>query len=54
MTCMVKPEFQCEVRVQFLPERSEMPDGPFAFAYTVTIRNTGCLLYTSSEPTRPY
>ena len=26
---------------QFLPEQSQLPDGPFAFAYTVTVRNTG-------------
>jgi ApaG protein len=38
---MAKPEFTCEVRVQYLPEQSQPPDGPFAFAYTVTIRNTG-------------
>ncbi len=35
------PEFTCEVKVQYLAEQSEPPDGPFAFAYTVTIRNTG-------------
>jgi ApaG protein len=34
-------EFSCTVRVQFLPEQSEQPDGPFAFAYTVTIHNSG-------------
>lgn len=34
-------QFTCEVRVQFLPEQSEPPEGPYAFAYTVTIRNTG-------------
>lgn len=33
--------FRCEVRVQFLPEQSNTTQGPFAFAYTVTIRNTG-------------
>ena len=38
---MAKPEFTCEVRVQYLPEQSEPPDGPYAFAYTVLIRNTG-------------
>jgi ApaG protein len=38
---MPKPEFTCEVRVQYLAEQSNPPDGPFAFAYTVTIRNTG-------------
>lgn len=36
-----RPEFRCDVRVQYLPEQSSLPDGPFAFAYTVTVRNTG-------------
>ncbi|MFT3818972.1 MAG: Co2+/Mg2+ efflux protein ApaG [Rubrivivax sp.] len=38
---MSRPEFTCEVRVQYLPEQSQPPDGPFAFAYTVTVHNTG-------------
>ena len=38
---MAKPEFTCAVRVQYLPEQSQPPDGPFAFSYTVNIRNTG-------------
>ena len=38
---MSRPEFTCEVRVQYLAEESQPPDGPFAFAYTVTIRNAG-------------
>jgi ApaG protein len=38
---MARPEFTCEVRVQYLAEKSQPPEGPFAFAYTVTIRNTG-------------
>jgi ApaG protein len=38
---MAKPEFTCAVRVQYLPEQSNPPDGPFAFAYTVVIRNSG-------------
>jgi ApaG protein len=38
---MPKPEFKCEVRVQYLPEHSSPPDGPYAFAYTVNIRNVG-------------
>jgi ApaG protein len=38
---MSKPEFSCEVRVQYLPEQSQPPEGPYAFAYTVHIRNTG-------------
>jgi ApaG protein len=35
------PEFTCKVRVQFVPEQSQPPSGPFAFAYTVTITNSG-------------
>ncbi|MFY8082375.1 MAG: Co2+/Mg2+ efflux protein ApaG [Rubrivivax sp.] len=38
---MSRPEFSSSVRVQYLPDRSQPPEGPFAFAYTVTIRNTG-------------
>ena len=38
---MSRPEFTCEVQVQYLPDQSQPPDGPFAFAYTVTIRNSG-------------
>jgi len=38
---MAKPEFTCEVRVQYLPEQSRPPEGPFAFAYTVKVSNTG-------------
>ena len=41
---MAKPphaEFRCQVQVQYLPEQSQEPDGPFAFAYTVSIVNTG-------------
>lgn len=38
---MTQPEFTCTVRVQYLPDQSKPPDGPFAFSYTVTIRNTG-------------
>ncbi len=41
MRAMAKPEFSCEVRVQYLPDKSQPPEGPFAFAYTVSIRNTG-------------
>jgi ApaG protein len=41
MVRMAKPEFRCEVRVQYLPEQSSPPDGPYAFSYTVTIRNVG-------------
>ena len=38
---MPKPEFTCQVQVQYLPDQSQPPEGPFAFAYTVNIRNTG-------------
>jgi ApaG protein len=38
---MPQPQFTCDVRVQFMAEQSQLPDGPFAFAYTVTIKNTG-------------
>ena len=41
MPVMAKPEFTCEVRVQYLPEQSHPPEGPYAFAYTITIRNSG-------------
>ncbi len=36
-----KPQFTCEVRTQYLAEQSSPPEGPYAFAYTVSIRNTG-------------
>lgn len=35
------PEFTCQAKVQYLPEQSQPPDGPYAFAYTITIRNSG-------------
>jgi len=38
---MPKPEFTCSVVVKYLPEQSTSPSGPHAFAYTVTIRNSG-------------
>jgi ApaG protein len=38
---MAKPEFRCTVRVQYLPEQSSPPEGPYAFAYTVNIVNSG-------------
>ena len=41
MPAMAKPQFTCDVRVQYLPDQSQPPEGPFAFAYTVTVRNTG-------------
>lgn len=41
MRRMLKPEFTCSVSVRLLPEQSEPDNGVYAFAYTVTIRNTG-------------
>ena len=38
---MPKPEFSVDVKVQYLPDQSKPPEGPFAFAYTSTIRTTG-------------
>jgi len=38
---MSRPEFSVTVQVQFLPEQSQIPSGPFAYAYTITIVNTG-------------
>lgn len=41
MRRMPKPEFTCSVSVRLLPEQSEPDKGAYAFAYTITIRNTG-------------
>ncbi len=41
MRRMAKPEFSVDVKVQYLPDQSKPPEGPFAFAYTITIRNSG-------------
>lgn len=38
---MSLPEIRCDVRVQYLPEQSNPPEGPYGFAYTIVIRNTG-------------
>jgi ApaG protein len=38
---MARAQFTCTVAVEYLPEQSSPPAGPFAYAYTVTIRNTG-------------
>jgi len=38
---MSGPRFTCSVKTQYLPEQSQLPVGPFAFAYTVTIVNSG-------------
>ena len=41
MPRMARPEFTCSVRVQYLPEQSQPSEGKYAFAYTVTIVNSG-------------
>jgi ApaG protein len=38
---MAHPEFTTSVVVRHLPEQSDRDAGRFAFAYTVTIRNSG-------------
>ena len=38
---MAKPEFTSTVAVKHLPEQSDPKTGQHAFAYTVTIRNSG-------------
>ena len=38
---MSKPEFTCAVAVRHMPEQSNTEAGQYAFAYTVTIRNSG-------------
>ena len=38
---MATPEFTCTVAVRPLPEQSDAESGQHAFAYTITIRNTG-------------
>jgi len=38
---MSKPQFTCTVAVRHLAEQSEPDAGLYAFAYTVTIRNSG-------------
>ncbi len=40
-TAKAKARFDCTVSVQYLPEQSRPPEGPYAFAYTVKIRNSG-------------
>lgn len=41
MPAMPKHQFSCEVEPQYLSEQSAPEDGLFAFAYTITITNTG-------------
>src|SRR5690242_5485291 len=38
---MAKPQFSCKVVVRPLPEQSDAAKQQYAYAYTVTIRNTG-------------
>ena len=38
---MAKPEFTTTVTVRHLPEQSDREAGQYAFAYTITIRNSG-------------
>ena len=38
---MARPEFTCSVSVRHLAEQSDPKEHQYAFAYTVTIRNTG-------------
>ncbi len=38
---MTRPEFSCSVKVAYLEEQSQPAAGVFAFAYTVTIVNSG-------------
>ena len=38
---MAHPEFTISVAVRHLPEQSDRDAGRFAFAYTVTVRNSG-------------
>jgi len=38
---MARPEFTTSVIVRHLPEQSDTQAGQFAFAYTITIRNSG-------------
>lgn len=38
---MSAPQFTVSVLTQYLPDRSSASDDVYAFAYTVTVRNTG-------------
>jgi ApaG protein len=38
---MAHPEFTCSVESRYLPEQSDVGNQAYAFAYSVTIRNTG-------------
>jgi ApaG protein len=38
---MTAPQFTCTVATQYLPEQSSAADNAYAFAYTITVTNTG-------------
>ena len=38
---MSRPELSCTVATQFLPDQSSATEDVYAFAYTITIHNTG-------------
>ena len=38
---MLKHQFSCEAQPEYLPEQSDARQGLYAFAYTITITNTG-------------
>jgi len=38
---MSAPQFTVTVQTQYLPEQSSVADDQYAFAYTITVRNTG-------------
>ena len=38
---MPRPELSCSVVTRFLPDQSSAQEDIYAFAYTITIRNTG-------------
>jgi len=38
---MSRPELQCTVATRFLPDQSSAQEDVYAFAYTITNRNTG-------------
>jgi ApaG protein len=40
-TPMSKYQFSCQVQPQALPDQSDVQAGVYAFAYTITIKNTG-------------
>lgn len=38
---MSQAKFACQVRTEYLPEQSSAADNVWAFAYTITVSNTG-------------